>query len=101
MLADDLEYIKLGSGTCLNSAGQHPPWEQGTSVNNHPNTCFEDCKKRASAINRICTGFDIRLGCVYYFDEIIAKTQPGIGIEGCYKVTPEGIYANRFIQLME
>ena len=101
MLADDLEYIKLGSGTCLNSAGQHPPWEQGTSANNDPDTCFEDCKKRASVISRICTGFDLRPKCAFYFDEEVTTAQFGGSIEGCYKVTTEGIWLNKFIQLIE
>ena len=100
-LAVGLNYNKLGSGTCLNSAGQHPPWEQGTSANNHPDTCFEDCKKRASIINRICTGFDIRPKCAYYYDEEITTTQFGGSIEGCYKVRTEGKFFNEFIRLVQ
>ena len=100
ILAVGLNYNKLGSGTCLNSAGQHPPWEQGTSANNHPDTCFEDCKNRASIINRVCTGFDVRPKCAYYFDEEVTTAQIGGSIEGCYKVRTEGMFFNKFIMLV-
>ena len=84
--------VFIGSGSCLNSDGQHPPYEFGTSVSNDPDTCFEECEKRASATNRKCTGFDIRPKCCYYFDEEITTTKVApTSSKGCYKVTATGI----------
>ena len=88
----NMGYKKIGSGSCLNSEGQHPPFEFGTSVNNDPATCFGECKKSASATNRKCTGFDIRPKCAYYFDEEITTTKVATSeSKGCYKVTTTGI----------
>ena len=82
----------IGRGSCLNSDGQHPPYEVGTSVSNDPDNCFEECEKRASATNKKCTGFDIRPKCCYYFDEEITTTKVATTTsKGCYKVTTAGI----------
>ena len=82
----------IGSGSCLNSDGQHPPYEVGTSVDNDPHTCFGECEKRASATNRKCTGFDIRPKCCYYFDEEITTAKVATTTsKGCYKATTAGI----------
>ena len=91
------EYVRIGSGSCWNSIGQHPPYEFGTASNNSPESCYQECKTRATARGGRCTGFDVRPGCVYYFDEEV--TQPktaSIESEGCYRLL-SGILLRMFL----